>query len=98
MRVRELIGLLETCDPESIVIVRSHGIGRVELTTLEIMTVGGLGNRKPSEFVNAVELTDLNGPFLERCGLNVKHVQSSEEPVHFTLEPSLPKESDEYSL
>ncbi len=77
MNVRQLINILQECNPEALVVVHLAFQGIEEITSVERADCGGVGLRKSTQIVPVVELSNGDVKHMQSQGLDVLGNQSS---------------------
>jgi hypothetical protein len=94
MKVRELIEILQRCDPEALVIQNSFAAGREEVTAVERLEVGGLETRYSFQYVRAVEIGSGDVPHMRNQGMDVEgHWPADHKRVDFVDKERAAKEN-----
>ena len=70
MTARELIQILQQCDPDALVVANLAFRGIEEITSVERKDLGGLGMRMSFEKVSVVELGDGDAQHMKSQGLD----------------------------
>jgi hypothetical protein len=95
MKVRELIEILQRCDPEAVVIQNGYATGREEVTSVQRLEVGGLETRSYYQYVRAVEIDSGHVPHMRAQGMDVEgHWPSDDKRVDFEDRERAEKEID----